>query len=137
MTKTLTIRQFATIKRVAQNVNPLVVKKNKILSKLRELNDEYEALTEEIEGHEMGIKTLTGGYTSEDLICKSIEDTGKVDKNNKPIKVTKYEPNNRVIFNTDTNMYEIIDVPQTSDEELQSADEECVSYDENTIGSEN
>ena len=30
MNKILSVRQFATVKRVAQNVNPLVVKKNKI-----------------------------------------------------------------------------------------------------------
>ena len=51
--KTLTVRQFAGVKRIAQNVNPLVVKKNKIAAKIDELNAEYNALTEEIEGHEM------------------------------------------------------------------------------------
>lgn len=108
MNKTLTVRQFATIKRVAQNVNPLVVKKNKIATKINELNAEYNALTEEIEGHEMGIKALTGGYISEDLVVKKVEDTGKVDKEGKPIKVTKYEPKEGVVvFNEETNVYEI------------------------------
>ena len=49
MNKTLTVRQFAGVKRIAQNVNPLVVKKNKIATKIDELNAEYNALTEEIE----------------------------------------------------------------------------------------
>lgn len=106
--KTLTVRQFATIKRVAQNVNPLVVKKNKIAAKINELNAEYNALTEEIEGHEMGIKSLTGGFISEDLVIKKVEDTGKVDKNGCPVKTTKYEPKEGiVVFNEETNMYEI------------------------------
>lgn len=104
----LSVRQMATVKRVAQNVNPLVVKKNKIATKINELNVEYNALVEEIAGHEMGIKALTGGFTSEDLIIKKVEDTGKVDKDGKPIKVTKYEPNTEVVtFNEKDNVYEI------------------------------
>lgn len=106
--KTLTVRQMATVKRVAQNVNPLVVKKNKIAAKIDELNAEYNALNEEIEGHEMGIKALTGGYVSEDLVVKKVEDTGKVDKDGKPIKVTKYEPREGVVtFNEEANVYEL------------------------------
>ena len=108
MNKTLSVRQFATVKRVAQNVNPLVVKKNKIATKIDELNAEYNALVEEIEGHEMGIKALTGGLTSEDLVVKKVEDTGKVGKDGKPIKVTKYEPKaGTVVFNEEANVYEI------------------------------
>ena len=108
MNKTLTVRQFAGVKRIAQNVNPLVVKKNKIAAKIDELNAEYNALTEEIEGHEMGVKALTGGLTSEDLVVKKVEDTGKVDKDGKPIKVTKYEPKaGVVVFNEEANVYDI------------------------------
>lgn len=115
--RTLTIRQMATVKRVAQNVNPLVVKKNKIAAKIGELNAEYNALTEEIEGHEMGIKSLTGGYVSEDLVVKKVEDTGKVDKDGKPIKVTKYEPKDGVVvFNEEANVYELhLDEPSVDD----------------------
>lgn len=106
--KTLTIRQFASVKRVAQNVNPLVVKKNKIAAKILELEAVRKALIEEIEGHETGIKALTGGLTSEDLIIKKVEDTGKVDNNGKPVKVTKYEPKaGVVVFNEEANVYEI------------------------------
>lgn len=108
MNKTLTVRQFAGVKRIAQNVNPLVVKKNKIAAKIDELNAEYNALTEEIEGHEMGVKALTGGLTSEDLVVKKVENTGKVDKDGKPVKVTKYEPKaGVVVFNEEANVYEI------------------------------
>ena len=115
--RTLTIRQMATVKRVAQNVNPLVVKKNKIAAKISELNAEYNALTEEIEGHEMGIKSLTGGYVSEDLVVKKVEDTGKVDKDGKPIKVTKYEPKDGVVvFNEEANVYELhLDEPSVDE----------------------
>ena len=56
----------------------------------------------------MGVKALTGGLTSEDLVVKKVEDTGKVDKDGKPVKVTKYEPKaGVVVFNEETNVYEI------------------------------
>ena len=106
--KTLTIRQVAAIKRVAKNVNPLVVKKNKLAVQITKLNKEYNDLIDEIEGHEMGVKALTGGMVSEDLITKKVEDTGKVDKNGNPIKITKYEPREDVlIFHKEDNVYEI------------------------------
>lgn len=112
--KVITVRQMATIKRVAQNVNPLVVKKNKIAAKIEELKAEYDSLNEEIEGHEMGIKALTGGFISEDLVVKKVEDTGKVDKNGAPIKVTKYEPREGIVtFNAETNVFEIAEFENT------------------------
>lgn len=108
MNKTLTVRQFAAVKRVAQNVSFAVAKRDKISAKMQELSKEYEDLTKEIEGHEMGIKALTGGFTSEDLIVKRVEDTGKVDKEGKPVKVTKYEPKAGVVsFNEKDRVYEI------------------------------
>lgn len=108
MNKTLTVRQFAAVKRVAQNVSFAVAKRDKISAKMQELSKEYEDLTKEIEGHEMGIKALTGGFTSEELIVKRVEDTGKVDKEGKPVKVTKYEPKAGVVsFNEEDRVYEI------------------------------
>lgn len=108
MNKTLTVRQFAAVKRVAQNVSFAVAKRDKISAKMQELSKEYEDLAKEIEGHEMGIKALTGGFTSEDLIVKRVEDTGKVDKEGKPVKVTKYEPKAGVVsFNEEDRVYEI------------------------------
>lgn len=108
MNKTLTVRQFAAVKRVAQNVSFAVAKRDKVSAKMQELSKEYGDLTKEIEGHEMGIKALTGGLTSEDLITKKVEDTGKVDKEGKPIKVTKYEPRAGVVsFNEEDRVYEI------------------------------
>ena len=121
--KTLTTRQFATVKRVAQNVNPLVVKRNKIANKIGELNEAYISLTEEIESHEMGIKTLTEGFTSENLVIKKVENTGKVDKNGCPVKIIKYEPNTDIIvFNEETHVYEI-HVPLTDSVNTNTVDD--------------
>ena len=95
--KEISVRQFASIKRIAMNVNPLVVKKNKLISKINELTVEIAEINDEIEGNEMGIKSLTGGFGSEVLVVKKIVDSGKVDKNGNPIKVTKYEPNPDIV----------------------------------------
>ena len=88
--KKFTKFEIATIKRTAMNVNPMVTKKNKIAEKIAELQEEYDRLSVMQEQYEASIKTMTGGYGTEDLIDKIIEDTGKVDKDGKPVKVTKY-----------------------------------------------
>lgn len=127
---TLTIRQFASIKRVAQNVNPLVTKKNKITEKIAKLKEEHESLCKEIECHEMGVITITNGYTSEDLVVKVVEETGKEDKNGNPIKTTKYEPNSELVtFDKESNMYIIrekeseVEVDELSDSSLDEVDD--------------
>ena len=104
--KEITTRQMAMIKRIAMNVNPLVVKKNKLISKINDLTVEIAEINDAIEGNEMGIKTITGGLSSEVLITKTVTDSGKVDKNGNPIKVTKYEPNSDwVKWNEDKKVY--------------------------------
>lgn len=66
----LTVRQFAGVKRVAQNVAPLVARKNKLSKQIENLNAEIEALKNQIEAHEHGVKMITGGYSTEDLVVK-------------------------------------------------------------------
>ena len=108
--KEITTRQMAMIKRIAMNVNPLVVKKNKLISKINDLTVEIAEINDAIEGNEMGIKTITGGLSSEVLITKTVTDSGKVDKNGNPIKVTKYEPNTEYVqWNEDKKVYTIIE----------------------------
>ena len=108
--KEITTRQMAMIKRIAMNVNPLVVKKNKLISKINDLTVEIAEINDAIEGNEMGIKTITGGLSSEVLITKTVTDSGKVDKNGNPIKVTKYEPNTDYVqWNEDKKVYTLIE----------------------------
>lgn len=82
--------EIATIKRTAQSVNPMVSKKVKIKEQIDALQAEYDQLNTMQEQYEASIKTMTGGYGTEDLVDKVIETTSAVDKNGKPIKVTKY-----------------------------------------------
>lgn len=81
-------RHIATIKRTAQNVAPIVAKKQKVLTKIEQLKAEFESLTAEQESWEAAIKTMTGGYTTEDLVSRIVETT--INAEGKEIKTTKY-----------------------------------------------
>ena len=112
MKREITMRQMATIKRVAQNVNPLIVKKSKLISKIDELEDELTRINNEIDCHEMGIKSLTGGLSSNEIVLKHIEDTDKVDSKGQPVKVVSYRPNFDVVrFDEEKRVYIIDDTP--------------------------
>jgi hypothetical protein len=90
MEKKFTKFEIATIKRTAQNVNPLVTKKNKIKAKIEELSAELKSLETQQEIWESAIKEMTGGFTTEDLVHKVVSFDGTKDKNGNLIKVTKY-----------------------------------------------
>lgn len=66
-------REIAQLKRTAQNVAPLVTKKHKIQEKIIQLSYEYDAIKEQIEAWETATKAMTGGYTTEDLVDRVIE----------------------------------------------------------------
>lgn len=88
--KELSKFEIAAIKRTAQNVNAMVTKKTKLKEKIDALQAEYNQIEEAQEQFEAPIRKMTGGYGTEDLVVKVIEDTGKLDKDGKPIKPTKY-----------------------------------------------
>jgi len=79
-----------TLKRTAQNVSPLVIKKQKLIAKKNEIDSELEFIQEQIEQYEAPIKKATGGYGTEDLIERVVEATDKTDKNGNVVKVTKW-----------------------------------------------
>ena len=88
--KELSKFEIAAIKRTAQNVNAMVTKKTKLKEKIDALQAEYDKIEEAQEQFEAPIRKMTGGYGTEDLIVKVIEDTGKLDKDGKPVKLAKY-----------------------------------------------
>ena len=126
--KEITTRQMAMIKRIAMNVNPLVVKKNKLISKINDLTVEIAEINDAIEGNEMGIKTITGGLSSEVLITKTVTDSGKVDKNGNPIKVTKYEPNSDIVkWDENKKVYIVNNVAESAIEKATMGFEEDIN----------
>lgn len=83
-------RKFiASMKRVAKDVADSIKKKEKIEKEILERQAQLEALEEDIRGSETNIRRKTG-YGVMDLIKREVINTGKVDKNGKPIKVTQY-----------------------------------------------
>lgn len=79
-----------TIKRTAMNVNPLVSKRLKLQKKVLELQAEIDVLQKTQDQFEEPIKTMTGGYNTEDLVEKVIKTTEKLDNKGNPIKTTTY-----------------------------------------------
>ena len=81
-------RHIATIKRTAQNVAPIVAKKQKALAKIEQLKAEIETLNAEQESWETAIRTMTGGYSTEDLVDRVVETITNAE--GKQFKSTKY-----------------------------------------------
>ena len=82
--------QIAQLKRTAQNVEQSVKRKNKLEKQIIELSQEYKQAKEEIDAWQAPIKAVFHGHTTEELVKSVTTDTGKLDKNGKPIKVTKF-----------------------------------------------
>lgn len=71
--KTLSKQQVAVIKRTAQTINPLRIKRDKLTEKMGALMEEIQELDREMEVWEEGIKAMTGGYRTSDLVDKVTE----------------------------------------------------------------
>ena len=82
----------ANLKRTAQMVSPMVREKVKLLAEIEEKQDRVTTLNAQIESLDSHIRQECG-YGVEQLITRKVVDTGKVDKDGKPVKVTKWELN--------------------------------------------
>lgn len=77
--KTFNKLEVAAIKRIAQSVAVWVSKKEAIDKKIAALEAEKKALQPMIDSFQGPVKEMTGGYTTEDLVVKKAEKTGKID----------------------------------------------------------
>ena len=78
------------MKRTAENVNQYTGKRDRLIAKMHEMQVELESLNAAIAAADAPTKAITGGFGSEDLFEKVVTDTGKVNKDGNPIKVTKF-----------------------------------------------
>lgn len=132
MEKTISIHQWAIIKRTAQNVNPLVQQKQKLQKKISDLIEEYKSLDTQIQGFEQGIKALCDGLGTEQLVIKTVTPIeGKFDKDGKQVKKTSYEPSSLVAYDAEHNNY-IVHIPEP---EAPEATKEAEPVQENTVES--
>lgn len=93
--KILNARELAQVKRIAQNVDADFQSVCKINEKIKELTAQRDSLQQGIDEMEAPVIRKTG-FKSTDIYTKVIvpqmneDGTAKVDKNGRPIKVTKY-----------------------------------------------
>ena len=107
--KQLTTRQWATIKRIAQNTLPAIQR----AERLKKYVEEYEDLLAQIEADNSAAMRMSGGYTASELILREVVDyvdkqTGevKVDKDGRALKLTKWVPNTEIVsFDAEKNVY--------------------------------
>lgn len=126
--KTFSKFEIATIKRTAQNVNPMVTRKKRLRKAIEKMQAEYEKLDAQQAEYEAAIKTLTGGYTTEDLVEKIIEPT-TINKNGNEVRFVKY-----VLKYPDTVVppESVEDVTEESVSEVTFEDENMDTTSENT-----
>lgn len=110
----LSTRKWATIKKTAQIVQPNVAKKQRLEAQIADLQNQLAEANAAIAEWDGAIVRMTG-YSSEQLIKRVVEPSGKVDANGKPRTITKWVPTELVSFNAETNTYVIADMPVTPD----------------------
>lgn len=71
--KELSRFELATVKRTAQNVKGLRAKKAKLEAQLTKVTGELETINAAIDGFEAPIITLTGGFTSEQVLAGAMD----------------------------------------------------------------
>lgn len=67
--KELSRFELAIVKRTAQSTKSLRTKRDKLVEKIEKAQEELTTINEVIEGFEAPIKTMTGGFTSEEVLA--------------------------------------------------------------------
>ena len=67
--KELSRFELAIVKRTAQNTKGLRAKRDKLVGKIEKALEELRVINESIEGFEAPIKTMTGGFTSGEVLA--------------------------------------------------------------------
>lgn len=118
----------ASLKRTAQNVSPLVRRKQKLQAEIAEREEEMASIQKQLDTYEAPIKEVTGGYGTEDLVIRTVEVTDKMDKDGKPVKVTKWNLKypETIIPEKETE--------EVSDRELLDTDETPVEFPTEVVG---
>jgi hypothetical protein len=86
--KTFTTREVAQIKRTAQNVAPIVAKRERVYAKIKSLYTELEVLDAQIDAWETAVKAMTNGFTTNDLVDRVVNETTTAD--GKVVKTVTY-----------------------------------------------
>ena len=134
-TKVISVRDFASIKKMAQIVNPLVSKKRTIMKKIAALTAEIEGpegLDIQIAGMEAGIKAKFLGLGTEQLVRKVVSPAVREDgtpildaKTGKQLTKTTYEPTDVLKYDKEHNNY-ILTVADEGGQSVVEDDDTCI-----------
>lgn len=134
-TKVISVREFASIKKMAQIVNPLVSKKKTIMKKIAALTAEIEGpegLDIQIAGMEAGIKAKFLGLGTEQLVRKVVSPAVREDgtpildaKTGKQLTKTTYEPTDVLKYDKEHNNY-ILTVIDEEDQSIVEDDDTTI-----------
>ena len=134
-TKVISVREFASIKKMAQIVNPLVSKKRTIMKKIAALTAEIEGpegLNIQIAGMEAGIKAKFLGLGTEQLVRKVVSPAVREDgtpildaKTGKQLTKTTYEPTDVLKYDKEHNNY-ILTVTNEEGQSVVEDDDTCI-----------
>ena len=69
--------EIAALKRTAANVRREVSQKERLTKKINELTSELSKVQERIDAWQAPIKSMTGGYSTEELVERVVETNGK------------------------------------------------------------
>lgn len=108
------------IKNTAKSCYFLSKEKEKLEKEIAEKQARLEEVNAQYDEYQAPIKRMTGGYTTNELLDRQVVDTGKVDKDGRPIKVTNY-----VLKYPDTIVpptQEVEEVEPTAPEEPENAE---------------
>ena len=78
------------IKNTAKSCYFLTKQKEKLEAEIAAKQKELEDINLQWDEYQAPIRRMTGGYATTELVDRVVTDTGKVDKDGKPIKVTNY-----------------------------------------------
>ena len=141
-TKVISVRDFASIKKMAQIVNPLVSKKRTIMKKIAALTAEIEGpegLDIQIAGMEAGIKAKFLGLGTEQLVRKVVSSAVREDgtpildaKTGKQLTKTTYEPTDVLKYDKEHNNY-ILTVADEGDQSVVEDDDTTTEVAEEEI----
>lgn len=92
-------RQFAAIKRIAQNLYPTAARMRTIEKRIVELQEEKERLQSIIVASEASVMSITDNHPVLDIVNRVVETT--TTSNGTTTKITKWIPSNLVTKNED------------------------------------
>jgi len=106
MEKRISFFEFQSVKSVAKAIEPKLREQAKIKNQMEKLANEYKKCDADIAALESGVVSLIGFHVK-DLVQKIVEETGRVDKEGNPVKVTKYVPTDIVTYDDTAKQYVI------------------------------